>query len=71
MYIFQDVKKTLACPTVPDLRRKVPETFHHHLMERRRNLTNLEKRVDELEVGRKRNYIFIKLCKEMREDTEK
>lgn len=51
IYIFQDVEKTLVYPTVPDLRRKVPEMSYHYLLERRRNIMQLKARADELAVS--------------------
>ncbi|XP_011702864.1 PREDICTED: dynactin subunit 1 isoform X2 [Wasmannia auropunctata] len=46
--LVKDVEKTLVYPTVPDLRRKVPETSYHYLLERQRNIMQLKERVDEL-----------------------
>ncbi|XP_018341862.1 PREDICTED: dynactin subunit 1 isoform X1 [Trachymyrmex septentrionalis] len=46
--LVKDVEKTLVYPTVPDLRRKVPETSYHYLLERQRNIIQLKERVDEL-----------------------
>lgn len=51
IHIFQDVEKTLVYPTVPDLRRKVPEMSYHYLLERRRNIMQLKARADELAVS--------------------
>lgn len=48
---FQDVEKTLVYPTVPDLRRKVPEMSYHYLLERRRSIMQLKARADELTVS--------------------
>lgn len=50
-FMFQDVEKTLVYPTVPDLRRKVPEMSYHYLLERRRNIMQLKARADELAVS--------------------
>ncbi|XP_018403080.1 PREDICTED: dynactin subunit 1 isoform X1 [Cyphomyrmex costatus] len=46
--LVKDVEKTLVYPTVPDLRRKVPETSYYYLLERQRNIMQLKERVDEL-----------------------
>lgn len=51
IHTFQDVEKTLVYPTVPDLRRKVPEMSYHYLLERRRNIMQLKARADELTVS--------------------
>ena len=45
------MEKTLVYPTVPDLKRKVPETSYHYLLERQRNIMQLKERVDELVVS--------------------
>lgn len=51
LFTLQDVEKALVYPTVPDLRRKVPETSYHYLLERRRNIMQLKERADELAVS--------------------
>ncbi|KAL6445508.1 hypothetical protein ACFW04_000817 [Cataglyphis niger] len=55
--LVKDVEKTLVYPTVPDLRRKVPEMSYHYLLERRRNIMQLKARADELAAQVRREAI--------------
>ncbi|EFN72194.1 Dynactin subunit 1 [Camponotus floridanus] len=55
--LVKDVEKTLVYPTVPDLRRKVPEMSYHYLLERRRSIMQLKARADELTAQVRREAI--------------
>ncbi|XP_020284399.1 dynactin subunit 1 isoform X2 [Pseudomyrmex gracilis] len=55
--LVKDVEKTLVYPTVPDLRRKVPETSYHYLLERRRKIMQLKERADQLAAQVRREAI--------------